>query len=156
MTKYISTTNCYLVKNHHVLMLHRSEHKSRFPGFWMGPGGHQELNESVIQGAIRELKEETGLDGSNFRLRVVATHYYPHKDEVYLVFIFLADYVGGEPIQTDDGILEWVDVDVAANLEKLYPDLRVNLPEALKDSPDISYTSLVFNENSEIVESYTT
>jgi 8-oxo-dGTP diphosphatase len=120
----------------------------------MGPGGHQELKESVLQTAVRELYEETGLEGERFRLRVIATHYYPHKDEVYLVFIFLADYVGGEPNQSDDGILEWVDIDKVAELEKLYPDLRVNLPVALKDSADISYTSLVFNENSEIIESH--
>lgn len=151
MTTFVSTTNCYLLKDNRVLMLHRGLHKSRFPGFWMGPGGHQEVNESVLDTCKRELKEETGMEGKNFRLRVVATHYYPHDDKVYLVFIFLADYSGGEPGATEDGTLEWVDVDKVAQLDKLYPDLKVNLPAALKDSPDVTYTHLVFNENSEIV-----
>ena len=155
MTQYISTTNCYLLKDDKVLMLHRSDKKARFPGFWMGPGGHQELRESVLQTCVRELKEETGLDGADFRLRVIATHYYPHKDQVYLVFIFLADYIDGEPVQTEDGTLEWVDIEEVSKLEKLYPDLEINLPAALKDSSDVTYTSLVFNEQSEIVETHT-
>ena len=155
MAGYISTTNCYLLKDDKILMLHRSPEKSRFPGFWMGPGGHQEVRESVLQACVRELKEETGLNGTNFRLRVVATHYYPHKDQVYLVFIFLADYAGGEPAQTNDGTLEWVDIDRVAKLDKLYPDLKVNLPVALRDSDEVVYTSLIFNDRSEIVESHT-
>lgn len=152
MTTFVSTTNCYLLRKGKVLMLHRGAHKSRFPGFWMGPGGHQETDESVLDTCRRELKEETGLEGENYRLRVVATHHYPHNDKVYLVFIFLADYVSGEPGKSEDGTLEWVDADEVSRLDKLYPDLRVNLPMALKDSPDITYTHLVFNEQSEIVE----
>jgi hypothetical protein len=56
--------------------------------------------------------------------------------------------------EVDESVLEtceWVDVDSVTSLDKLYPDLKVNLPEALKDSPEVVYTHLVFNENSEIV-----
>jgi 8-oxo-dGTP diphosphatase len=151
MPQFISTTNCYLLKDNKVLMLHRNPDKARFPGFWMGPGGHQEAGESVLDTCVRELKEETGLDGKNFRLRVVASHYYPHIDKVYLVFIFLADYVHGEPTDSEDGRLEWVDVNEVTKLDKLYPDLKVNLPTALKDSPEIAYTSLTFSEQSELI-----
>jgi 8-oxo-dGTP diphosphatase len=152
MTQYISTTNCYLLKGDKVLLLHRSPDNARFPSFWMGPGGHQELGESVLDTCVRELKEETGLDGSNFRLRVVATHHYPHKDQVYLVFIFLADYIDGDPIDSKDGKLEWVNAAEAVTLEKLYPDLKVNLPTVLKDLPEVVFTRLQFNAYSEIVE----
>jgi hypothetical protein len=82
---------------------------------------------------------------------VVASHYYPHSDKVYLVFIFLVDYVNGEPIDSDGGKLEWIDVDKVTKLDKLYPDLKINLPTVLKDSPEIAYTSLTFNEQSELM-----
>ena len=38
---------------------------------WCGiafPGGHLELNESIVDSMIREVKEETGLDVSNLKL----------------------------------------------------------------------------------------
>ena len=32
-----------------------------FPGVWVPPGGHIELNETLLEAGLRELREETGL-----------------------------------------------------------------------------------------------
>lgn len=32
-----------------------------FPGAWVFPGGHLEIGESLEEGAIREVEEETGI-----------------------------------------------------------------------------------------------
>lgn len=37
-------------------------HTKSYNGYWGFPKGHVELNETLIQTAIREIKEETGLD----------------------------------------------------------------------------------------------
>jgi len=43
-----------------VLLIRRGKNPRR--GMWSLPGGAQELGETVVEGAAREVKEETGLD----------------------------------------------------------------------------------------------
>jgi 8-oxo-dGTP pyrophosphatase MutT (NUDIX family) len=40
--------------------------KHRKLGVWVPPGGHQEINETPIETAIKEVFEETGLDASGY------------------------------------------------------------------------------------------
>jgi dihydroneopterin triphosphate diphosphatase len=47
--------------NLQALLLERADH----PGFWQSVTGSQDLGESLEQTAIREVKEETGLDANN-------------------------------------------------------------------------------------------
>jgi 8-oxo-dGTP pyrophosphatase MutT (NUDIX family) len=51
------TASIYIVFNNKVLL-----HKHKKLGIWLAPGGHVELDEDPNQAAIREAKEETGLD----------------------------------------------------------------------------------------------
>lgn len=45
----------------HILMTQRSDHMRTFPRAWVPPGGHIEYGETLIEGGLRELEEETGL-----------------------------------------------------------------------------------------------
>ncbi len=147
MTKFISTTNCFVIKENKVLLLHRDKSLANFPDFYMGPGGKQEVYESVQDAAIREVQEETGLEIKNTRLRLIATHHYPHMDKVYLVFLFLADYVSGEPTNEKDGQLEWVEKAKATKLKKLYPDLKTYFPIIFKDTPVVTFSHIEWDKN---------
>jgi len=40
--------------------------ESRKHGFWMPPGGHVELHENPLETAIREVREETGLEVESY------------------------------------------------------------------------------------------
>ncbi|XP_077992961.1 m7GpppN-mRNA hydrolase NUDT17-like [Glandiceps talaboti] len=44
-----------------ILLTRRASHLRIFPGVWVPPGGHVELNENIIEAGLRELHEETGL-----------------------------------------------------------------------------------------------
>jgi len=70
-------------------------------GKWALPSGFMEIEESPIQAALRELKEETGIVGRFKRLIGV----YSNKSEVhgYLVnIIYEAEIVGGNICASDD------------------------------------------------------
>lgn len=54
----------YIEWNNKILLLHRQEHKSN-GNKWAIPAGKVQHEESFLQTAIREVKEETGYDISN-------------------------------------------------------------------------------------------
>ena len=49
-----------VVRNDHVLLARRG--KEPDAGLWGFPGGHVELGETALQAAVRELREETGVE----------------------------------------------------------------------------------------------
>ena len=59
-----------------VLLLERADR----PGFWQSVTGSQESGETLEQTAIRELKEETGLDAKQYRLE---DWHMTHRFEIY-------------------------------------------------------------------------
>ena len=53
------TVDSLVIQSGHVLLVKRKHAPGR--GLWSLPGGHLNINETFIQGAIRELKEETNI-----------------------------------------------------------------------------------------------
>jgi 8-oxo-dGTP pyrophosphatase MutT (NUDIX family) len=50
-----------LIRDHHVLLCHRSAERAWFPDVWDLPGGHVEARESAAEALARELAEELGI-----------------------------------------------------------------------------------------------
>ena len=74
------TTDCIIVKGPSVQMevlLIRRKHDP-FMGKWALPGGFVEIDEDLMDGAIRELKEETGL--AQIDLKQFGTYGKPGRD----------------------------------------------------------------------------
>jgi len=67
-----------------------------FKGYWAIPGGMVEEDETVEQAAIREMKEEAGIDIELVRL--VGVYSGPHRDPRGNVvsICYLARHTGGE------------------------------------------------------------
>ena len=94
--------------------------KRKYPG-WSFPGGHIERGESVYDCAVREVKEETGLDVSNLKYCGVVHWVNRENDERYLCFMYKATEFGGDLIvETGEGEQFWLGVDelLAAPKEK--------------------------------------
>ena len=61
MDGMIKTVGILIIKDNKVLLVRHEEAASHVTGIYGLPAGRLEKEETEIQGAIRELKEETGL-----------------------------------------------------------------------------------------------
>ena len=97
------TSLCMIYRGEEILLQNRV--KTDWRGYCF-PGGHVEPGESVVDSAIREIKEETGLTVS--QLRLCGIKQFPIDGGRYLVFFFKTDRFFGELISSDEGNMEWV------------------------------------------------
>ena len=103
------TTLCYIEKGGKYLMLHRvKKHHDINAGKWIGVGGHVENGETPEECLLREVKEETGLELTAYRLRGLVT-FLSDVCEPELMCVFTADAFDGELIECDEGELAWVE-----------------------------------------------
>ncbi len=107
MTKL--STLCYIEKDDKYLMLHRTVKENDVnKDKWIGVGGHFEYGESPEECLLREVKEETGYTLTSWAYRGIVTFVYG-EDVVEYMSLYTADGFEGEPIDCDEGELEWVE-----------------------------------------------
>ena len=113
---------CYVRRGGKTLMLHRNKKDGDVnKGKWIGLGGKFLPDESPEECLLREVKEESGLTLTSYRLRGIVTFMTKNgravTGEPFLIFIYTADGFEGELTQCDEGTLEWVEDDKLQDLE---------------------------------------
>ena len=121
---------------------------------WKGlsfPGGHIENNESIVDSAIREVKEETGHEVRNLNSCGII-HWLNNKTfDRYLVFLFkTADYSGDFIPECDEGRNLWITIDELRNTPSENQMLKY-LPMFLEDNYNEAFGSWNDDEPWEIV-----
>ena len=99
-------TLCLLIKGNEILL---AKKKRGFGvGKWNGTGGKVEEGEEIIDAAIRETKEEIGVDIANPEKVGVLHFRFPYKsDWDQDVHLFLAKEWQGEPKESDEMAPKW-------------------------------------------------
>ncbi len=87
-------------------------------GHWSFPKGHVEANETEVETALREIKEETGIDviiDPTFRETV---SYSPKKDTQKVVVYFIAKAKNYEYVPQEEEIsdIKWVEIGHALSI----------------------------------------
>ena len=110
------TTLCYIENNDSYLMLHRVKKVNDVnQDKWIGVGGGFEENETPEECLLREVREETGLTLTGYRLRGVIT-FISDKWETEYMYLYTADGYTGQMIECDEGDLVWVKKSEIPNL----------------------------------------
>ena len=92
--------------------------KNRYGGHWSFPKGHVEGRETEVQTALREVKEETGLDislQSGFRH---AAEYFPRPNVKKQVVYFLGEATSNDLHMQEEEIsrIIWMDIHKAYHM----------------------------------------
>ncbi len=103
---------------------------------WSIPGGAQELGETVEEGAIREIMEETGLEidlkGLVDVVNVISNDEAGDVQFHYTLVDFYADWVSGEAVADDDvSAVKWVGLEEIQHIE-LRPVTRRIITKAME------------------------
>lgn len=111
-----------------VLLRQHPEGGDRFAGRWNGVGGHVEEGEDILAAARRELREESGLEVEELRLRGVI-HETGLVGRAHLVFLFVGESAGRALRPEAGSRLRWQPLDrldelpLVGDLTKLLPRL---------------------------------
>ena len=131
------TTMCYIEKEGKYLMLHRTKKKND-PNhdLWLGIGGHMEQGESPGECILREVKEETGLELIDPKLRGIVT--FSDGDWYEYMFLYSAENFEGELIECNEGDLVWVEKEKVLSELPVWEGDKIFLGMMQQDSPFFS------------------
>jgi len=132
-------TVCFLFdkSNNKILLLERSFEPMK--DMYTGVGGKTNFEEDINKSCLREIKEETGLDARNIKLKGVIKTILEGHDSSWILFIYASTDFNGEQIDCPEGKLKWINVDEVLNVN-LIGFIRDLMPFILNENSIIEGT----------------
>ena len=116
MTAPVAAVGVICLRGDEVLLIRRGRPPRL--GEWSLPGGRVEPGETVRDAALRELREETGVEAELGPLVDVVDGLFPEDGRHYVLIDFAARWTAGEPVAGDDAAEArfWPVKDIAARV----------------------------------------
>jgi ADP-ribose pyrophosphatase YjhB (NUDIX family) len=111
------TCDAIIVKAGKVLLEKRGSFKGKKlleSGKWALIGGFLDLNETIVQGIKREIKEEIGIEVDSLELfRIVNHPDRPNEDRQNVTFVFVTEDIKGDPKADGEEVseLKWFELE---------------------------------------------
>lgn len=113
---------CYLIKDNKVVVT-KYKNGNKKEGYYDIPGGKIEDGEIPRQTAIREMKEETGIDIKNLKYKGIMTIEYPDRKFIFKTFI--SNEYEGEPQEFEENTSKWIDINELLEKEKILSNIMI-------------------------------
>jgi 8-oxo-dGTP diphosphatase/2-hydroxy-dATP diphosphatase len=121
-------TLCLITKDHQVLL--GMKKRGFGEGRWNGFGGKVAGGETIEEAAIRETKEEAGIDVLNLTEVGVLEFEFKGNPQILEVHVFTTSEYTGSPSESEEMRPEWFDFD-AVPYTLMWPDDKFWLPLVL-------------------------
>jgi 8-oxo-dGTP diphosphatase len=140
LNKVKNTTLCYIERDGEYLMMHRIKKQNDVNhGKWIGIGGKFEENETPLECALREIKEETGVVAYNLKYRGIV-NFISDIFETEVMHLFTTDSFDGDiNFDCNEGVLKWVKKTEVLDLN-LWEGDRIFLDFLTQDRPFFKLT----------------
>jgi len=136
----INTTLCYIEKDGKYLMMLRNKKENDLnEGKWIGIGGKFEPGETSEQCLLREVREETGLILTDYKLRGIIGFVSDRWDDENMYLYTASGFEGELNTDCNEGELRWIDKDKVMDLN-LWEGDRLFLPRLINGESDINMT----------------
>ena len=110
----------YLIKDNRIIVI---RYKQNLKGYYDIPGGKIEENETPEETSIREFREETGISITKQHYLGKALIEFP--DIIFDLNIFIVDEYNGEPLEFEENVSMWIDINDLYNETKKIPDIEI-------------------------------
>ena len=127
---------CIILKDNQVLLIGAKDDDGKL--FWSFPKGHQEIGETDIETAVRETKEETGLDVEIIDTDPIKTGHLIHAGTTYKeILLFIAEPLTDKFKPQEDEVeqIKWAQITEAGKyFTDYYSEAWKELLERLNNS----------------------
>jgi len=120
----------FIINNKKILLIKRAKNDIHAPAVWEVPGGRIETGENPIDGLVREVKEETGLN-INVK-RPFAVENFVSDDGFAITMIHFICEVNKEEIKLSEEHTDFYWVEQDKIFEKINPYFKYATEEFLK------------------------